>query len=242
MRLGIFSDVHGNLEALKAALEYFEEADVTQYLFLGDLVGYGANPNQCIELVKKLGCTAIAGNHDYGVLKKTSIDEFNPAAAEAIEWTKEQLTEESKLYLESLELTERFDPCFLVHGSPSSPANFEYIFTLKEATYEFNFFSTRICLIGHTHYPFAIIKKPDGTLTSIKEEEFILENTNRYLINVGSIGQPRDGDPRVCVVVFDIKKNKFNFKRLNYDIQTAQQKIISAGLPQFLAYRLIQGR
>lgn len=242
MRLGIFSDVHGNLEALKAALDFFEDAEVTQYLFLGDIVGYGANPNECIELVRKLRCVAIAGNHDYGVLKKTPIDEFNPAAAEAIEWTKGQLTEESKLFLESLELTERFEPCFLVHGSPSSPKNFEYIFTLKEAIYEFNFFSTRICLIGHTHYPFAIIKTPDGKVKSINEEEFILENTNRYLINVGSVGQPRDGDPRACVVVFDTKKNKFNIKRLNYDIPTAQQKIVSAGLPPFLAYRLIQGR
>lgn len=242
MRIGIFSDVHGNLEALKAALEFFEDADVTQYLFLGDLVGYGANPNECIDLVKKLRCVAIAGNHDYGVLKKTPIDEFNPAAADAIEWTAKQLSEESRMFLDSLELTEQFEPCFLVHGSPSSPKSFEYIFTHKEAIYEFKFFSTRVCLIGHTHYPFAIVKMGDGSLKSIIEEEFVLENSNRYLINAGSVGQPRDGDPRACVVVFDTKTNQFNFKRLNYDIQTAQQKIISAGLPPFLAYRLIQGR
>ncbi|MDH5186101.1 MAG: metallophosphoesterase [bacterium] len=242
MRLGIFSDVHSNLEALKAALDFFDDADVTQYLFLGDLVGYGTNPNECIELVKRLRCVAIAGNHDYGVLRKTPIDDFNPAAAEALIWTRANLSEDSKFYIDSLELTERFDPFYLVHGSPSSPPSWDYIFALKEAVYEFNYFSSRVCLIGHTHYPFAIEKLPDGTLRMIKEEQFILNDNNRYLINVGSVGQPRDGNPQACVLLYDSRKNQFNFKRLSYDIKTAQQKIISAGLPPYLAYRLAQGR
>jgi diadenosine tetraphosphatase ApaH/serine/threonine PP2A family protein phosphatase len=242
MRLGIFSDVHSNLEALEAALEFFDEAEVTQYLFLGDLVGYGANPNECIELVRKLHCAGVAGNHDFGVLKKTLIEDFNPSAAEALMWTQKQLTEESRLYIDSLELTERFDPCFLVHGSPSTPTSWEYIFSLKEAIYEFNCFSSRVCLIGHTHYPFAIVKTSDGSFNLIKEDEFIIENNNRYLINVGSVGQPRDGNPRACVALFDTKTNKFNFTRLDYDIDSAQKKILSAGLPPFLAYRLAQGR
>ncbi len=242
MRIGIFSDVHSNLEALKTVLKFFDDIEVTQYLFLGDLVGYGANPNECIELVKELRCTGVAGNHDFGALKKGSLQDFNPAAAEALLWTQAQLNEDAKLYIESLELTERFDPCFLVHGAPSSPSSWEYIFTLKEAIYEFNFFPTRVCLIGHTHYPFAIVKTPEGAFNSIEEEEFIVQDNNRYLINVGSVGQPRDGDPRACVAVFDNKTDKFFFKRLDYDIPKAQQKILDAGLPSFLAYRLSQGR
>jgi diadenosine tetraphosphatase ApaH/serine/threonine PP2A family protein phosphatase len=242
MRLGALSDVHSNLEALKAALEFFEEEEITQHLFLGDLVGYGANPNECVELIRKLRCAGVAGNHDFGVLKKTPLDDFNPAAAEALMWTRDQLREETKLYIDSLELTERFDPCFLVHGAPSSPSSWEYIFTLKEAIYEFSCFSSRVCLIGHTHYPFAMVKTPDGSFNLIKEEEFIIENNNRYLINVGSVGQPRDGDPRACVAVFDTKTNKFNFKRLEYDINSAQKKIVEAGLPPYLANRLAQGR
>lgn len=242
MRLGIFSDVHSNLEALKVALKFFDDIEVTHYLFLGDLIGYGANPNECVQLVKELRCVGVAGNHDFGVLKKTPLDEFNPAAARAILWTQQQLNEETKLYLDSLELTTRFDPCFLVHSVPSAPKSWEYIFTLKEAIYEFNFFAARVCLIGHTHCPFAIVKTPENTFTPIKQTEFTIENTNRYLINVGSVGQPRDGDPRACVAVFDNKTNKFFFQRLNYDVTTAQKKILTAGLPPYLALRLAQGR
>lgn len=242
MRIGAFSDVHSNLEALATVLECFEEEEITQYLFLGDLVGYGANPNECIDLIKKIRSAGVAGNHDFGVLKKTPLEDFNPAAADAITWTQNQLKEENKLYIDSLELTEHFAPCFLVHGAPSSPASWEYIFTLKEAIYEFNCFSSLVCLIGHTHLPFAMVKTPDGSFNLIKEEEFIIENKNRYLINVGSVGQPRDGDPRACVAIFDTRTNKFNFKRLAYDITKAQKKIIDAGLPPYLAYRLAQGR
>lgn len=242
MLIGIFSDVHSNFEALTSVLKFFDDIDVTQYFFLGDLVGYGANPNECIELVKKLRCVGVAGNHDFGVLKKTPIDDFNSFAAEALLWTQAQLNEDAIMYLDSLELTERFEPCFLVHGAPSSPASWEYILSLKEAIYEFNCFSARVCLIGHTHYPFAIVKTPDGSFKAIEDDEFIIENNNRYLINVGSVGQSRDGDPRACVCVFDNKTNKFFFKRLNYDIKTAQKKILSAGLPPYLAHRLEQGR
>lgn len=242
MRLGIFSDVHSNLEALKTALKFFDDMEVTQYLCLGDLVGYGANPNECVELIQKLRCTAVAGNHDFGVLKKTPTEDFNPEAAEALLWTQAQLTETAKLYIDALALTERFEPCLLVHSSPSSPASWEYIFTMKEAIYEFNFFPTRICLIGHTHYPFAIVKTQDGSFHTLQESEFTIEPNNRYLINVGSVGQPRDGDPRACVAIFDNRTNKFLFRRLDYDISTAQQKILKAGLPPYLAHRLAQGR
>jgi len=242
MLIGIFSDVHSNLEALTSALKFFDDIDVTQYFFLGDLIGYGANPNECVELVKRLRCVGVAGNHDFGVLQKTPLEDFNPFALEALLWTQAQLNEEAKRYIDLLELTERFEPCFLVHGAPSSPASWEYIFGLKEAAYEFNSFSARVCLIGHTHCPFAIVKTPDGSFNAIKEAEFTIEKNNRYLINVGSVGQSRDGDPRACVAVFDNKTNKFFFKRLNYDIKTAQKKILAAGLPPYLAYRLEQGR
>ncbi len=241
MLVGIFSDVHGNLEALNEVLKRLKDFKVDYYLCLGDLVGYGANPNECVERVRELPGIVIAGNHDWAALGKTSIEYFNRVAKEAILWTREQLTREAKDFLSSLPLKVTYQPFLLVHSVPSDPESWRYIFTEEEAIREFDHFSTQVCLVGHSHEPLLIGLDRNESPTLFKERiEF--NPLNRYLINVGSVGQPRDGDPRACFATFDTEKRIFQLYRVDYNIRGAQEKILKADLPPFLAARLEQGR
>lgn len=244
MRMGVFADVHSNLEALQSALSFFATQQIQQYLFIGDLVGYGANPNECIELIKDLKCQCVAGNHDYGSVGKTDIENFNSAAKQALLWTKTELNQPSKDFLNNLPLTNIFDGILLVHSSPRNPDAWHYILSLKQAQEEFRYFKEQICFIGHSHYPFAIVKEEKkDTFTVINEQKFEIKGAGfRYLINVGSVGQPRDGDNRTCVLILDTKTKYIEFSRLEYDIKLAQTKILRAGLPPILAYRLSEGK
>lgn len=243
MRIGIFSDVHSNLEALQSALSFFLEKKVRQYLIIGDFVGYGANPNECIDLIKKLDCICVAGNHDYAVLDKTDIRNFNDAAKAAIMWTKTKLTKESKEFLETLPLQISVNQKLLVHSTPQNPANWEYIFTLKQGQSEFYFFKEQICFIGHSHSPFVVEKNQlKNEYKVINEQKFKIKEKSRYIINVGSVGQPRDGDARACLVLFDRLTKYIEFKRIEYDVKSAQHKIVQAGLPTILAKRLAEGK
>jgi len=243
MRIGIFSDIHSNLEALKVALTFLSKQKVGQYLFVGDLVGYGANPNECIDLVKKLKCFSVAGNHDYGVLSRIDIENFNDAAKQAIVWTKKELNPTSKVFLETFTIQNHFRNFLLVHSTPHLPDSWEYMFTLKQAQNEFKFFKEQICITGHSHCPFIVEKdETKNEFKRITEPRFKIKEKFRYLINVGSIGQPRDGDARNCVALFDTKTNYFELYRLEYDIKLAQKKIIDAGLPPAFAYRLADGK
>ncbi|MCX8015046.1 MAG: metallophosphatase family protein [candidate division WOR-3 bacterium] len=242
MLLGIFSDVHSNLEALTATINFFLTKPIDKFLFVGDLVGYGASPNECIELVKKLNCIVVAGNHDFGVLGKTDIEYFNDYARWAIEWTAKQLNESAKDYLNSLPLENKYDDIFLVHSSPAEPASWRYIFTLQQAITQFEFFKEQICLVGHSHCPFIVEKNNINEVKLITDNKIKIKESHRYLINVGSVGQPRDGDNRACVGVLDVNEKVFEMYRIPYDINLAQQKIINAGLPKLLAYRLALGK
>ena len=165
MKLGIFSDVHGNLDALEAALDFFDTQQVTEYLCLGDLVGYGAEPEECVRLLRKLRCVMVAGNHDYGVGGKTPIDSFNPDAREALLWTQRHMTLVIRDFLGSLELVEIIPAHSfrLVHGSPSAPRRWDYVLDWSDIEYEFDFFSDRVCLLGHTHVPFAARHGPTSS-------------------------------------------------------------------------------
>jgi predicted phosphodiesterase len=245
MKLGIFSDVHGNLDALEAVLDFFAAQNVTEYLCLGDMVGYGAEPEECVRVLRALRCTMIAGNHDYGVNGKTPINSFNPDAREALLWTRRHTTLIIRDFLGTLELVEVVPAHSfrLVHGSPSAPRCWDYVLDWSDVEYEFNFFSERVCLLGHSHVPFAARHEPASARPHlIENREFeLLTNGTKYLINVGSVGQPRDGDPRACVTVFDPHSQRFSFHRVEYDVAAAQRKIINAGLPEFLATRLAEG-
>jgi predicted phosphodiesterase len=244
MRIGIFSDLHSNLEALQSVIRYLARQKIEQYLFLGDLVGYGPNPNECVELIRNLGGKAVAGNHDCGVCEKTDIDNFNDAAKRAIFWTKRVISESNRAYLRSLPLTDIYHDILLVHASPDKPETWKYIFTLAQAQEQFAHFQEKICLIGHSHIPL-IVEKHDQTNRCVvinKTKVKIKSSGYRYLINVGSVGQPRDNLAASCFVIYDTKNSYFEIKRLEYNFKLTQEKILKARLPEILALRLAKGK
>ncbi len=242
MKFGIISDIHGNLEALEVVLEEIKKEDCNEIIFLGDIVGYGANPNECIELLRKERVVGVAGNHDYAVLNKTSIDNFNPYAKSAILWTQEVLTKESLWYLDAFFLVNRSYPFHIVHSSPDDPSDWFYLFTVEDIIPQFNFFSFPVCLVGHTHIPLIVARRNDGKIEIIKENKIELNPNWQYIINVGSVGQPRDGNPKACFAIHDTKTNIFEIRRIEYNIKKAADKIIKAGLPPILAERLFEGQ
>jgi len=236
----LISDIHSNLEALDSVVETIGKS-VDRWICLGDTVGYGANPNECVEIVRELTGHAIAGNHDRAAVGLTDSDYFNPIAKAAIVWTGRILKKENRRYLKSLELTMKIEDSYFVHSSPSNPSSWQYIFSLDDAVHEFSHFTERICFVGHSHLAFAI-KEHQEHYQVVEDREFHLSKSDRYLVNVGSVGQPRDLDPRACSVIWDDENSILRFIRVEYDVERAQKKIVDAGLPQFLADRLKYGR
>jgi predicted phosphodiesterase len=242
VRYGILSDVHGNLPALQRVLKTCAEIKLDYIVFLGDAVGYGASPNQCISLIRKEASSFIGGNHDFGAVGTTLLDNFNLYAREALVWTGRTLTMENQHYLKGRALTEERDGCLLVHASPYEPQKWHYIFKVQEASLCFSIFHQHVCFIGHSHLPGIFILKPDASISFQRRESIILENDSRYIINVGSVGQPRDGDPRASFGVLDTENAEYSLRRVAYDIREAQTRILSMGLPRFLAERLALGK
>lgn len=241
MRWGIFSDIHGNLEALDAILAALTKERIDRYLCLGDLVGYGADPNLCIAEIKAINPLTIAGNHDWAAVGLFDSAYFNPDARAAVLWASRNITEEDKQFLKSLQLIHQQEQLTSVHGSLEHPENFGYILDIFSAEKTFELLRTRVCFIGHTHRPVIFIK--DGqTCKSSFQAETKLEVSRNYIINVGSVGQPRDGNPQAAYVIYDSEKEQVQIKRASYDVQKAQAKIIKAGLPRMLAERLALGR
>lgn len=242
MRFGIFSDVHANLEALQTVLKALRAEGVSHFVCCGDAVGYGPDPRACIQVLRELRCPIVAGNHEYGLVGRTPLDQFNRAARETILWTRRQLNADERLFLEELPLSERLEPLFVVHATPSNPVAWEYMFTVREADEEMRGVSSAVCVVGHTHYPFVVEKAPHQPSRLVQDPVFRIDPASRYVINAGSTGQPRDGDPRACCLLLDLNKGEGRFLRLEYDIRSVQQKIAAAGLPEFLAVRLASGR
>lgn len=239
----LFSDIHGNLEALHAALRFMENYPDAHIYSLGDIVGYGANPKECIAEVQRVAHESLAGNHDHAAVGLTSIAYFNPIAREAVMWTTGTLDENERSYLANLRLSVSIpNTMFLVHATPVLPEAWNYIMSIDDARQNFTAFEEPICFLGHSHSPIGIGMGPEGTLTVHEENPLLLAKERRYIINVGSIGQPRDGDWRACLVVYDDETSCVEFIRLEYDCTSTQEKILRAGLPEFLAQRLQYGR
>ena len=238
----ILSDVHGNLEALQSVAEDFRSEGAQQIAFLGDAVGYGANPNECLSFLKELTDLRVAGNHDYGAVGLTDVTYFNPAARAAIEWTREKLSEENRRVLKDLTLVRRTGNITLVHSTLDDPAEWNYILTIYDAEESFLRLRDRLAFIGHSHRPIILARERNGRMRSFGEAEMILEGEIQYIINVGSVGQPRDHNPRAAYALYDDVLRKYRLKRVPYDIQTAQEKILRAGLPPSLAQRLAFGQ
>mgnify|MGYP001596271601 CR=1 FL=1 len=242
MRYGIFSDVHSNLEALTAVLEAYKKEAIGQYLCVGDVVGYAANPNECCSLVKAIAAITIAGNHDWAVVGLFSPDYFNPLAKQAIFWTSAHLDEASRYFLESTRLVYKNEDLTLVHGTLKNPSDFDYMTDEHVAQESFAFLETAVCFIGHTHRPGVFIKDEQGRMHYQHVGSIEINLPNQYIVNVGSVGQPRDRNPKAAYAIYDTDKKEVTVKRIAYDIEATQKKIYEAGLPGFLGQRLIMGR
>ena len=242
MKAAIISDIHSNLEALRAVVKDIKKRRIKRIFCLGDLVGYGANPNECIELCASESKVVVAGNHDWATLGKTDISVFNPVAAEAIGWTRTNTTKTNIAHLKKYGLAETVDSILLVHASPHKPEMWSYLFSLEEFKQQFEFFKEQVCFVGHSHIPSAVFQDANGYTDFLRDNPFPLIETRRYIVNVGSVGQPRDLDPRASYSIFDGNKKSIEIIRLDYNIPLAQQKVLDAGLPEVLADRLLTGR
>jgi diadenosine tetraphosphatase ApaH/serine/threonine PP2A family protein phosphatase len=242
MKFAFFSDVHANLAALNAVILDFRAENVDRVFFLGDAVGYGPNPNECVELISQIAEIKLMGNHDYAALGLMETDFFNQYAAESMNWTKNSLSKKTIETLSDFELTAVIDDILLVHASPKEPEQWHYILDLEDVEENFECFDKKMCLVGHTHRPFIVSRYEDGTcVISSKTEEKLYEN-RRYLINIGSVGQPRDNDPKSCYMIYDKDQQTVKIKRVAYDLSYTQQEMAKLGLPDYLIDRLAVGR
>lgn len=224
-KIALISDIHANLEALDRVLKDIKDRKIKKVICLGDLVGYGANPNECVERVSEVADIVIAGNHDWAVLGKTDYSNFNPVARAAVEWTKKNTKPQNIEFLNRLGLTASLKgpSLFFVHSTPRMPKEWNYLFDLIEFEYQFNYFTERGCFIGHSHEP-ACVRLENGTVEALSLNPLKMEKDSRYIINVGSVGQPRDLDPRAAYAVVDAKAQAVELIRLAYDIAATQKK------------------
>ena len=237
---GIVSDIHGNLEALEAVLADLERHKPASIVCLGDFVGYGASPNECIDRLRPLIEHAVAGNHDLAACGRLKLTYFNHNAALAATWTENTLRPENREYLRGLPFSVRWRDTLLVHASPAQPEDWHYVLSPAEADEEMAAFEETVCFIGHSHYPGSF--ELDGSLVHYTRDAVLQgQRGRRYLINVPSVGQPRDGDARAGYLIYDDERLTFEHVRLPYDIEAAMQRIRAAGLPSFLADRLQWG-
>lgn len=242
MRYGIFSDVHSNLEALDAVFGAYQREDIDKYLCAGDVVGYAANPKECIEKVKRFSSVTVAGNHDWASANRLSLDYFNPLAKEAIIWTENILDEKERYYLEGLNLVFKNQDLTMVHGTLDEPGVFDYMTGEDTASRTFELMDTDICFVGHTHLPGVFVRLESGKILYQEGSGIELGAGNKYIVNVGSVGQPRDGNPGPAYCIYDTKSMRVEVKRAGYDTQLARKKVIDAGLPEFFGSRLHTGR
>lgn len=242
----IFSDLHSNLESLERFIEISETIPHDQKVCLGDIVGYNTDPNECVDWVREHVDVVLAGNHDYGAIGKTDIAYFNSYALQACLWTREALTEHNTEYLGSLPVKREQNGILWVHSSPFEPYAWHYVNNQYDGEENFPHFDAQWCFLGHSHKPVILEKPPGGPVAAVYggpvyHWEYELKPDCRYIINVGSLGQPRDGIPAPCFVVFDSDKGAVEFRRFDYDFHSTQEKIRAQKLPSFLAERLSAG-
>lgn len=242
MRYAVIADVHSNLEAFTAVMADASTQSVDAYLFCGDAVGYGADPGECIAIMKKTDFRALVlGNHEAGVLEYLGLGYFNEYAKEAVLWTRQALGKEELSFLETFRLQAPEDDCEIVHGSLDKPGKFNYIFEVSDARPAFKLMEKNVCFVGHTHVACAFTLNSDGSVEYSRQHHLDIKTGKKYIVNTGSVGQPRDGDPRASYAVYDNEKKSVEIRRVEYDIKKAQEKIKKNGLPDFLADRLAKG-
>lgn len=240
--IAVFSDIHANLEALQAVLADIAALGLRQMICLGDIVGYAASPAQCVKLVRGLGCPVIQGNHDAAAAGDDSLEEMRDVAQRGIEYSRAKLTTAERAYLAALPLKFSDGRCEFVHASLDAPSGWNYVLGEDEALAHFAAQRLRIAFCGHTHFPMVWHLGDTGNLKAWRGQGRIeLPPGGKTLINVGSVGQPRDGCASACYVVSDPKSDTVEFRRVEYDIAKARRKIMRAKLPEFIAERLSRG-
>ncbi len=243
MYVAILADIHANLAAFAAVLKDIEQrGGVDEYWCLGDVVNYGPDPVKCVELLRRLKHVAVVGNHDLAAIGKLSLNLFNPDAAVAMKWTINQLNQEAVNYLTSLPQIAKQGEFTLVHGSPREPV-WEYLVSKGQAKENFNFFKSRYCLVGHSHESLVFRVEEDKHVSYIKFAEGLgqVAGDHRLILNPGSVGQPRDGDPRASYAIYDSQSRVIKLYRVAYDVGTVQLRMVKANLPMRLVVRLEKG-
>jgi len=242
----VLGDVHANLDALEVVLGDCRAMGVTDYLCTGDVVGYNACPHECLEIIRGLNCPVVKGNHDHYVSSEQNLQDFHPNAAAVVEWTRKQLNDDEMRWLREMPFTETKMGVTLVHSTMDNPEGFGYVFDHLQAEANFICQKTPLCFHGHTHCPLIYEKQMSGIYRidaeGLPNDTFRLVPGRKYFINVGSVGQPRDSDPRSSYVLYDPATKCIRFRRLEYDFSAAQSRIRAAGLPERLAQRLEIGQ
>ncbi len=240
MRIALFADIHANLEALEAVLADSNSMSCDEYICLGDIVGYNADPVACLEKIQAMGCPVVKGNHDEEASSDLGLDTMNPVAAQALQWTRDQLSEDQKNWLRNLRMVRQVHDFTVVHSTLDQPDAWHYVTNKFDAMSNFSFQYTQVCFHGHTHVPKFYVKAQ--RVSEVPGDSIKVEEGSKYFINTGSVGQPRDGEWKACYTIYDTETQEITFRRVEYDIQATQQKIIDAGLPPVLASRLNDGR
>jgi predicted phosphodiesterase len=240
MKYAIIADIHGNLEAFQVVLEDIRAQNTDHIVCLGDVVGYNANPKECLQIVRELNIPCVKGNHDEYCSTESALDGFNPHAAQAVHWTRDQLSAEEKQWLRDLKFTRMVANFTMVHSTLDAPDRWGYVFDKLAAAASFPYQNTQMCFFGHTHVPVAFMR--DTMVRGGTYSKFKVDPTKKYFINVGAVGQPRDNNPKCAYVLYDMAAQTIELRRLDYDIEAAQAKILAAGLPERLAERLAFGR
>ena len=241
MRYAIFSDIHSNREALDAVLEAIRVDGVDQVVCAGDLVGYAAEPEAVVAAVRAAAHAVVAGNHDWAAAGRISLEWFHPVAHAAMVWTTTQLSDPTRQYLAALPLTWRDAHVTVAHGTLHEPEQFHYLLDADVATRSLALQETPVAFVGHTHVPIVFSTTPDGDVRMLYDRAVTVQPGRRYLVNVGSVGQPRDHQPTACYCLYDTERQRLEFRRVPYAVSQTQAKIRAAGLPDWLADRLTRG-
>lgn len=240
MKIAIISDIHANHTALTAVIAHARAQGVDQFLCLGDIVGYGPDPAQCVSEIQALGCPVIRGNHDHDAASDRVLHNLNDVARTSLEWTRKQLSGPQRAYLGNLPFIRRIGRFSIAHSSLFEPEVWHYVRGLQDAEHCLTLQDVPLCFIGHTHRPGYFEKIGDGVTHDTEPGSHVLAENARTLVNVGSVGQPRNGDPRASYVIFDRLHRSIEFQRVAYQVQATQQRLMAHGLPQELIERLTE--
>jgi diadenosine tetraphosphatase ApaH/serine/threonine PP2A family protein phosphatase len=241
LKLAVISDVHSNLESLLAVRAFLEEESPDEIFFLGDAVGYGPEPNECVGVLRDICPVILLGNHDAAVAGLIGTTYFNLYARQAVEFTAGILTGENRQFLASLPYVHLREEYRMVHATPCDPEEWNYLYGLHEAAENFSCFHEAVCFVGHSHSPMIISSDHEGHLRLEGRDGCLLDRNRRYIVNVGSVGQPRDGDPRAALAIYDTEEGRMEIVRIPYDVGTVQEKMVRKDLPRYLADRLGRG-